>query len=246
MFLSKTVDKKHDLRIFCRWSNLSRFTRFWGDQSDHKFAVGGPQLILRAGPPDIFKQVVCFKCLYLVWFNFIHCGWYYWHLLQMGFYKLTHAMDSTCVPLRNFCIDGPNIYSASRNQTGCRRYSWRFLGNSSPLILGGSSRLGQNAKFFPKILGVTSLLGLSRHKQASTPPSQLFVQGTWSHHSVTTIDTHLSNNIISILECHQMCCLLQCFSFFVSPQLLQEHQQLLLRKLSCKSADWQISNLEKT
>ena len=49
MFLSKTVDKKHDLRIFCRWSNLSRFTRFWGDQWDHKFAVGGPQLILRAG-----------------------------------------------------------------------------------------------------------------------------------------------------------------------------------------------------
>ena len=48
MFLSKTVDKKHDLRIFCRWSNLSRFTRFWGDQSGHKFAVGGPQLILRA------------------------------------------------------------------------------------------------------------------------------------------------------------------------------------------------------
>ena len=55
----------------------------WGDQSDQKFAVGGPQLILRAGPPDIFKQVVCFKCLYLVWFNFIHCGWYYWHLLQI-------------------------------------------------------------------------------------------------------------------------------------------------------------------
>ena len=32
---------KRDLRIFCRWSNLSRFTRFWGDQSGHKFAVGG-------------------------------------------------------------------------------------------------------------------------------------------------------------------------------------------------------------
>ena len=47
--ISKTVDKKRDLRTFCRWSNLSRFTRFWGDQSDHKFAVGGPQLILRAG-----------------------------------------------------------------------------------------------------------------------------------------------------------------------------------------------------
>ena len=47
--MSKTVDKKRDLRTFCRWSNLSRFTRFWGDQSDHKFAVGGPQLILRAG-----------------------------------------------------------------------------------------------------------------------------------------------------------------------------------------------------
>ena len=49
MFLSKTVDKKRDLRTFCRWSNLSRFTRFRGGQSDHKFAVGGPQLILRAG-----------------------------------------------------------------------------------------------------------------------------------------------------------------------------------------------------
>ena len=49
--ISKTVDKKRDLCTFCRWSNLSRFTRFWGDQSDHKFAVGGPQLILRAGPP---------------------------------------------------------------------------------------------------------------------------------------------------------------------------------------------------
>ena len=23
------------------WSNLSRFTRFWGDQSGHNFAVGG-------------------------------------------------------------------------------------------------------------------------------------------------------------------------------------------------------------
>ena len=47
--ISKTVDKKRDLRTFCRWSNLSRFTRFLGDQSDHKYAVGGPQLILRAG-----------------------------------------------------------------------------------------------------------------------------------------------------------------------------------------------------
>ena len=47
--MNKTVDKKCDLRTFCRWSNLSRFTRFWGDQSNHKFAVGGPQLILRAG-----------------------------------------------------------------------------------------------------------------------------------------------------------------------------------------------------
>ena len=28
---------------------MSRFTRFWGDRSGHKFAVGGPQLILRAG-----------------------------------------------------------------------------------------------------------------------------------------------------------------------------------------------------
>ena len=49
MFLNKTVDKKHDLRTFCRWSNLLRCTRFWGDQSDQKFAVGWPQLILRAG-----------------------------------------------------------------------------------------------------------------------------------------------------------------------------------------------------
>ena len=40
---------KCDLRTFCRWSNLSQFTRFWGDQSGHKYAVGGPQLILRAG-----------------------------------------------------------------------------------------------------------------------------------------------------------------------------------------------------
>jgi len=55
--ISKTVDKKRDLRTFCRWSNLSRFTRFWGDQSDHKFAVGGPQLILRAGHWRILSRL---------------------------------------------------------------------------------------------------------------------------------------------------------------------------------------------
>ena len=40
---------KHDISTFCPWFNLSRFTRFWGDQTDHKFAVGGPRWILRAG-----------------------------------------------------------------------------------------------------------------------------------------------------------------------------------------------------
>ena len=45
------------LRTFCRWSDLSQFTRFWGDQSGHKYAVGGPQLILRAGPhPPIVNK----------------------------------------------------------------------------------------------------------------------------------------------------------------------------------------------
>ena len=41
--------------LFVAGSFLSRFTRFWGDQPDHKFAVGGPQLILRAGPEGVHK-----------------------------------------------------------------------------------------------------------------------------------------------------------------------------------------------
>ena len=73
----QTVDKKRDLRTFCRWSNLSRFTRFWGDQSDHKFAVGGPQLILRAGGWRHLDEQVggCGKCktIWKVWKREIIC-----------------------------------------------------------------------------------------------------------------------------------------------------------------------------
>ena len=48
-----------DLRTFCRWFNLSRFTYLWEDQSDHKFVLGGPQLMLRAGCHPQRGQLSC-------------------------------------------------------------------------------------------------------------------------------------------------------------------------------------------
>ena len=46
--------------IFCRWFNLSRLTRFWGDQSDHLFVMGGTQLRARGNG---FPCGVLLKCL---------------------------------------------------------------------------------------------------------------------------------------------------------------------------------------
>ena len=53
--------------MFGQRFNLSRFTRFLGDQPDQKLVVGGPQLIYRTGPfPPLEENHSQGKQIYLV------------------------------------------------------------------------------------------------------------------------------------------------------------------------------------
>ena len=63
--------------MFGQRFNLSRFTRFLGDQPDQKLVVGGPQLIYRTGllGPDHQLHAQCDQCGGKVMEERVHFLW---------------------------------------------------------------------------------------------------------------------------------------------------------------------------
>ena len=131
------------------------------------------------------------------------------------------------------------IYFWSQNHTGCRRYCSKFLGNSNFSIRAPSLKY---LSIFVAFIEYHSNIDIpNTWVWANTRKAQVFHHSATSKVPKTLISFQLkllnSGKNFGQVHFYTWVNLLQWKSVFVGSQFLQQHQKLLLRKLS-----WNFSN----